>query len=77
MKAVLTPDHRRALELPIGAATDDAATDAWLTPRSIKDGAPLVERAGLDDGLTDLQRLILRAKIDARDSAAESSRVAR
>ena len=75
-KALLTSDDRRALELPIGAASDDAATDAWLARESIKDGAPLVERAGLDYGLSDMQRLILRAKIDARDSAAESSRAA-
>ena len=75
-EGVLTPADRRALELPIGAATDDAATDAWLAREAGKDGAPLADRAGLDDGLTDLQRLILRAKIGARNSAAESSRVA-
>ena len=76
VKASLTPDDRRALELPIGAATDDAATDAWLAREQAKDGPPLSERAGLDDGLSDRQRLILRAKIGVRESAAESRRVA-
>ena len=72
----LTPDDRRALELPIGAASDDAATDAWLARQAGIDGPPLADRVGLDDTLPDTQRLILRAKIAARDSAAESSRVA-
>jgi hypothetical protein len=76
VKAALTPADRRQLEVPIGAATDDARTDAWLARESAKDGPPLTERAGLDDALSDTQRQILQAKIAARDSAAESSRVA-
>src|SRR6185437_2333934 len=55
VKALLTPGDRRALELPIGAATDDAATDAWLAREQAKDGPPLSERAGRDEGLSDLQ----------------------
>ena len=76
VKAALSPADRRALELPIGAAADDAATDAWLARETATDGAPLADRAGLDDGLTDRQRLILRFKIDARDSAEQSNRYA-
>ncbi len=73
---VLTPADRRALEVPIGAARDDTVTDAWLARETAKDGPPLADRAASDDGLTDLQHLILQAKIGARASAAESHRVA-
>ena len=76
MADALTPADRRALELPIAAARDDTATDAWLTRQAGIDGPPLADRVASDDGLTDTQRLILRAKIGAQDSAAESHRVA-
>src|SRR4051812_562076 len=76
VKDALTPADRRAFEVPIGAAADDAATDAWLQRERSKDGAPLVDRAGLDDTLSAQQRHILRAKIAARDSADESNRFA-
>ena len=76
MTDTLTPADRRALEVPIGATRDDTATDAWLARESAADGPPLADRVASDDGLTDLQRLILQAKIGARESAAESSRVA-
>jgi len=76
MNDALTPADRRALEVPIGATRDDTATDAWLARETGKDGPPLADRAAGDDGLTDLQRLILQTKIGARESAAESSRVA-
>jgi hypothetical protein len=74
VKAALSPADRRALELPIGVATDEAATDAWLAREAGRDGAPLPDRAGLDDGLSDRQRLLLRVKIGARESAEESRR---
>ena len=76
VKASLSPADRRALALPLGVATDEATTDAWLARETGKDGAPLADRAGVDDTLTDQQRLILRAKIGARDSAEESRRFA-
>jgi hypothetical protein len=76
MNDALTPADRHALELPIAATRDDTATDAWLARQTGIDGPPLADRVGLDDTLPDTQRLILRAKIAARDSAAESSRVA-
>jgi hypothetical protein len=75
MKDTLTPADRRALEVPIGVAADEATTDDWLKREGGKDGAPLVERIGLDR-LSDMQRHILRAKIAARESAAESRRFA-
>ena len=76
MKQTLSPADRRALELPIGVAIEEAATDAWLARESGTDGAPLADRAGLDDTLSDQQRLILLAKIGARESAEESHRFA-
>ena len=76
MTYALTPADRQALELPIAAARDDTATDAWLARQAGIDGPPLADRAERDGTLPDMQRLILRAKIDARDSAAESSRAA-
>src|SRR5579883_3097803 len=76
MQNALTPDDRHALALPIAATRDDTATDAWLARQDVTDGPPLIERVESDDTLPDTQRLILRAKIGARDSAAESSRVA-
>src|SRR6185437_10157659 len=76
MADALTPADRRALELPIAAARDDTATDAWLAREAGADGPPLIDRVALDDTLPDTKRLILRAKIGARDSAAEIHRVA-
>jgi hypothetical protein len=76
MSDALTPADRRALEVPIAATRDDTATDAWLAREAGKDGPPLSDRAESDDSLTDLQRLILQAKIGARESATESHRVA-
>ena len=58
VKAALSPADRRALALPLGVATDEATTDAWLAREAGKDGAPLVDRVGLDDALSDQQRLI-------------------
>lgn len=60
----------------MAVARDDTATDAWLAREGSKDGAPLVDRIGLDDTLSDQQRHILRAKIAARESAEESRRYA-
>jgi hypothetical protein len=76
MNDALTPADRSALEVPIAATRDDTATDAWLARQAGIDGPPLADRVDRDDTLPDTQRLILRAKIGARDSAAESSRVA-
>jgi hypothetical protein len=76
VKETLSPADRRALEVPIGVAADDAATDAWLQRESGKNDTPLVDHVALDDGLTDTQRHILRAKIAARESADESRRFA-
>lgn len=76
MTDALTPADRQALEVPIAATRDDTATDAWLARQDATDGPPLIDRVESDDTLPDTQRLILRAKIAARDSAAESSRVA-
>jgi hypothetical protein len=77
MTTALTPVDRSALEVPIATTRDDTATDAWLDRESAAvGGPPLADRAASDDGLTDLQRLILQAKIGARESAAESHRVA-
>jgi hypothetical protein len=76
VKDTLTPADRRALEVPIGVAADDAATDAWLEREGGKGGAPLVDRVGLDDTLSAQQRLIIGAKIAVRESAEESRRVA-
>src|SRR4051812_44699750 len=39
-KDTLSPADRRALEVPIGVAADDAATDTWLAREAGKDGAP-------------------------------------
>jgi hypothetical protein len=75
MSDALTPADRRALEVPIATTRDDTATHAWLARESATDGPPLADRVASDDGLTDLQRLILQAKIGARESAAESHRV--
>jgi hypothetical protein len=73
VKAALSPADRRALALPLGVATDEAAADAWLARETGQDGAPLADRA---DTLSDPQGLILRARIAARDSAEESRRFA-
>jgi hypothetical protein len=76
MKDTLLPADRQALEVPIGAAADEAATDAWLAREGTRDGATLAERAGLDDTLSAQQRLILQFKIAARESAEKSDRFA-
>jgi len=76
MTDALTPADRHALQLPIAATRDDTATDAWLARQDATDGPPLIDRVESDDTLPDTQRLILRAKIGARESADESNRVA-
>src|SRR5204862_628345 len=76
VKDRLTPADRGALEVPIRVAADETATDAWLAREAGKDGAPLGERAGLDDTLSAQQRLVVAAKIAARDSAEASNRFA-
>jgi hypothetical protein len=49
MKDALSPADRRALDVPIAVAADEAATDAWLAREGGRGGAPLVDRIDLDD----------------------------
>jgi hypothetical protein len=75
-KGTLVPADQRALEVPLQAARTDAAADAWIARETDRDGEPLVMRLQSDDGLSPAEKATALAKIEARDSAQESARVA-
>ena len=83
-KGALVPADQRALEVPIQAARTDAAADAWIVRETANEGEPLAVRpsaslrAGVqaDATLSPTEKATTLAKIEARDSAQESNRVA-
>jgi hypothetical protein len=75
-KGDLVPADQRALEVPIQAARTDAAADAWIARETAKEGEPLLVRVQADATLSPAEKATTLAKIEARDSARESARIA-
>jgi len=75
-KEHLSPADQRALEVPIRTARTEAAADAWIAREQPKPGEPLTARLQADTDLSLAEKTTALAKIEARDSAQESARVA-
>jgi hypothetical protein len=73
----LAPADRLSLDTPVLAARNDDLANQWIDRERNTDGPPLQERVAIDPELTPDARAIVRAKIDARESADESARAAR
>ena len=77
VKDQLAPADRRALDTPVQATRLDQAADQWIARETGTDGPPLQERLDADPDLPSDAKPIVRAKLDARESADESARVAK
>jgi hypothetical protein len=62
--------------VPIQVARTDATADTWIAREQAKPGDPLVVRVQTDKDLSPAEKATTLAKIEARDSAKESARVA-
>jgi hypothetical protein len=72
----LTASDRLSLDTPLQVARQDQMADQWIANQTATDGPPLQDRVAADPNLPlDIKRII-RAKVDARDSAKESKRAA-
>jgi hypothetical protein len=76
VKDQLAPVDRLSLDAPVQAARYDQLANQWIDRESKTDGPPLLQRLETDPELPPDAKSIVRAKIDARDSADESARVA-
>ena len=76
VKDRLAPADRLALDMPLQVARADRTADQWIASQSATDGPPLPDRVDADPNLPANTRFIVLAKLDARDSAAESKRTA-
>jgi hypothetical protein len=75
-KEHLTSADQRALDVPIQATRMEATADAWIAREQDSPGEPLGSRSRADPHLSDAEKATTLAKIEARDSARESARVA-
>jgi hypothetical protein len=75
-KDELAPADRRALDVPIQVAVNDAAANAWLQRETEKPGETLMTRAAADPALSPEQTATVVAKIAAREATEESRRIA-
>jgi hypothetical protein len=72
----LTAQHVLSLDTPLQVARQDQTADQWIANQSATDGPPLKERLDADPDLPQETKYVIRAKVDARDSAEESKQVA-
>jgi hypothetical protein len=77
VKDQLSPADRLSLDTPVQATRLDQAADQWIARETGTDGPPLQERLAADPDLPSDAKSIVRAKLDARESADESARVAK
>jgi hypothetical protein len=77
VKDQLAPADRQSLDAPVQAARYDQLTDQWIDRESKTDGPPLQKRLEADSSIPSDAKPIARAKLDARESAAESARAAK
>jgi hypothetical protein len=72
----LNDGHVRSLATPLQVARQEQAADQWIASQAAIDGPPLEERLDADPNLSPEGKYIVRAKVDARNSAEESRRAA-
>jgi hypothetical protein len=77
VKDQLSRTDRLSLDTPVQATRLDQAADQWIARETTTDGPPLQERLNADPDLPSDAKPIVRAKLDARESADESARVAK
>ena len=66
----LAPADHLSLDTPLQVARHDQTADQWIANQTGTDGPPLQERVAADPDLPLDTKRIIRAKVDARDSAA-------
>lgn len=76
VKDRLTPADRLSLDAPLQVARADQTADQWIARETATNGPLLKERLDADPNLPLDTKYVVRAKVDARDSAAESKRAA-
>src|SRR6185437_8473913 len=72
----LAPDDHLQLDGPLQVARNEQAANQWIASQNGSDDRPRQDRAAVDPNLPPDSKLIVRAKLDSRDSPQESSRVA-
>jgi hypothetical protein len=77
VKDQLSPADRLSLDTPVQATRNDELANQWIDRESKTDGTPLQQRVEADPDLPSDVKPIVRAKVDARESADESARVAK
>ncbi|MBN9086277.1 MAG: hypothetical protein J0J01_05175 [Reyranella sp.] len=77
VKDRLVPADRLSLDTPVQAARYEHAADQWIAGQAGTDGPPLQRRVDSDANLPSEAKAIVRAKVDAQESASESTRAAR
>jgi hypothetical protein len=76
IKDQLAPAGRLSLDAPLQVARADQTADQWIARETTTDGPPLKQRLDADPNLPPDTKYVVRAKVDARDSAEESKRAA-
>jgi hypothetical protein len=72
----LTASDKLSLHTPMQVARQDQTAEQWIANQAPIEGPPLQERVGADPDLPLDTKHIIRAKVDAYDSAQESKRAA-
>jgi hypothetical protein len=72
----LTASDKLSLDTPMQVARQDQTADQWIAHQTATAGPPLQDRVGADPDLPLDTKHIIRAKVDAYDSAQESKRAA-
>ena len=73
VKNQIAPDDHLSLDGPLQVARNDQAANQWIANQTGTDGPSLQDRAAADPALPPDTKLIVRAKLDARDSAEETA----
>lgn len=72
----LRPSDKLSLDTPLRVARQEQAADQWIADQTETEGPPLQDRVAADPNLPLDTKHIIRAKVDARDSAEEGKRAA-
>ena len=77
VKDQLAPADRLSLDTPVQATRNDQLANQWIDRESKTGGPPLQQRVESDPDAPSDVKPIVRAKVDARESADESARAAK